>query len=83
MEKALKGWEVQSEHTLGEILSMVHLRHKSDELIWLGNNGQLYAKDLYHKLDQGAQVSGIWSHIWKLKLPAWVKLFVWKLLTKS
>lgn len=64
------------------MLNKVHLDYNKNSLSWLGNNEQFSTKDLYSKLNVENQLLGFWSKLWKLKVPARIKNFIWKLLNE-
>ena len=62
-----------------------------DKLIWMGNNrGEFTVKSAYHlahclveskaeaESSNGDPFKPLWKNLWRLKLPAKVKIFVWR-----
>lgn len=77
--RKLRGWELNDEQTLGEIVTNIIISANKDKVFWSVNNGAFCSKELYKKFDQDVQINGPWNLSWRLKVPARIKMFAWKI----
>lgn len=78
-KRALRGWELDSELELSQILSHLTLTSKNDVLIWKHGSGEYTVKQCYENLmDCGIDPFLPWDKLWKIKVPHGVRLFLWK-----
>lgn len=77
--RMMKGWELQCWEALKEDIRLIRLSNSEELLSWNKDTGQFTIQKCYSMLENGINIEGPWSVIWKLKVPNKVKLFVWKI----
>lgn len=81
--KEHNGLESDQLALLNIIISMLNLHNKPDHLQWGLFSKELKRKDFYKSLLTHSGYRGLWKCIWKQKVPAKVRLFLWQLLHKT
>lgn len=80
--RPLRGWEIDIENSLGDILRSLELRSWDDRLIWRPNGGSYAVNFGYNQLVSHDADKKIWNTIWKIKTPHRIRIFLWKIVHK-
>lgn len=80
--RKLRGWELSNLEDLGGIIRNINLTQKGDVIKWKVNDAAYSSVEGYNQLQTSGLKEPHWNIIWKAKIPAKVKIFLWQAIHK-